>query len=137
MSSNRYNYRGVTQALGGQGPQVTSQTWTWRTHGGPGTIFIQSNVGKSVHRELRVDHQDRSSGPPAAGDRLPNTRCDTLRPVILTEKNYAFEKMSLDSRACVYMDQVTVVLYNWYFLQAFNFRYFRTSHDSAKITFLQ
>ena len=26
------------------------------------------------------------------------------------------------------------ILYNWYFLQAFNFRYFRASHDSAKIT---
>ena len=26
------------------------------------------------------------------------------------------------------------LLYNWYFLQAFNFRYFRAPHDSAKIT---
>ena len=27
-----------------------------------------------------------------------------------------------------------VTLYNWYFLQAFDFCYFRTPHDSAKIT---
>ena len=30
-----------------------------------------------------------------------------------------------------------MILANLYFLQAFNFRYFRTPHDSAKIKYMQ
>ena len=32
-----------------------------------------------------------------------------------------------------YVDKA-IVPYDWYFLQAVNFRYFRATHDSAKIT---
>ena len=44
-------FHGVLEAIGGTGHH----------HGGPGTVFIESEIGDDIYKYLYVDNQDRGS----------------------------------------------------------------------------
>ena len=84
--NEKYNFQGSLVAVGGGGADP----------GAAGTVFIESTVGVSKHRQLHVDGAN-------FGNEITCTH-----PAVVTA-DYSFSEMHLKRRGCLFVAQVCCV----------------------------
>ena len=85
--NEHYNFHGTSQALGGSGYDKAA----------PGTTYIQTTFGTDVHRELRLNNQNRGS----------ENACHYPTYLDESDDTYDFNVVDLTKRACLKIDSVS------------------------------
>ena len=90
LLNENYHFTGVSQALGGSGYD----------HGPPGTTYVQSTLGTEIHRQLRLNNQNRGT----------ENACNFPTELDESGDSYHFDLVELTNRACLRINSVSILV---------------------------